>query len=65
MKKNLGKLDRTLRIIVGLAIIAYGVINQSLLGVIGIIPIATALISWCPLYCPLKLDTTCKDSCKS
>ena len=66
MKKNIGKTDKIIRIVLGVAIIAYGVMEQSLLGAIGIIPIVTALISWCPLYCPLNIKTTCEnDDCKS
>lgn len=66
MNKNIGKIDKTLRLIIGIAIIVYGVIESSWLGAIGIIPIGTALISWCPLYCPLKIKTTCdSDNCKS
>lgn len=65
MKKNIGKVDKVIRVILGLAIIAYGVIAQSYLGLIGIIPLVTAALSWCPLYCPLKISTKCdSDSCK-
>jgi len=64
MTKNIGTVDKILRIVVGLAIIAYGVYAQSWLGIIGIIPLGTALIGWCPLYCPLGVNTTCdKDNC--
>lgn len=65
MNKNLGKIDRTLRIIVGLVIIVYGVSAGSLLGLIGLIPLGTAIIGWCPLYCPLKINTCGKESCQS
>jgi|TARA_R110002050_G_scaffold297349_1_gene458690 vacuolar-type H+-ATPase subunit I/STV1 len=65
MNKNIGKLDKTIRIIVGIVIIIFGVLTNSWLGAIGLIPLGTALIGWCPLYCPLKIDTTCdKESCK-
>lgn len=57
MKKNIGTIDRVLRILLGLAIIAYGVINHSWLGAIGAIPLLTALIGFCPAYCPLGLNT--------
>lgn len=60
MKKNIGKIDKTLRIVLGLAIIAYGIIEQTYLGVIGLVPLLTGVVSWCPLYCPLKIST-CKD----
>lgn len=63
MNKNLGKVDRALRVIIGIAIIAFGVINASWLGIIGAIPLLTAIIGWCPLYCPLKINTCQKEEC--
>ncbi len=64
MNKNVGSLDKTIRLIVGILIIVIGVLNESLLGAIGLVPIITALIGWCPLYPILKINTICeKDSC--
>jgi hypothetical protein len=57
MKCNVGKGDRISRIIVGLVIIALGIIFKSWLGIIGIFPLGTALIGWCPMYAPLKKST--------
>lgn len=65
MNKNLGKTDRILRVVFGLIIIAVGVVNNSLLGAIGLVPILTALIGWCPAYLPFKLNTTCNKDCKT
>jgi len=59
MNKNIGNIDKVLRIVVAIIIIGYGVINQSLLGLIAIVPLATALVSWCPLYTILGIKTTC------
>jgi len=64
MNKNLGKTDRIIRIILGIIILAVGIINTSLLGLIGIIPLATALMGWCPLYTPFKINTCSKESCE-
>ncbi len=50
MKCNVGNTDRMLRIVVGLVIIGTGVFYQNWLGVIGIIPIVTALVRFCPAY---------------
>lgn len=63
--KNLGKVDRTLRVIVGLGILAVGVFYSSWYGLIGLVPLLTAVIGWCPLYCPLKLTTCSKEKCQS
>lgn len=60
MNKNVGGIDKTLRIIIGIIIIALGVVNGSLLGLIGIIPLLTGIIGWCPLYIPFKINSSCK-----
>lgn len=57
MKCNVGKTDKTIRIIGGLVILALGVLLKSWWGLIGIIPLATALSGWCPLYVPFKIST--------
>lgn len=62
MNKNVGNIDRVLRIILGLAIIIAGFVMNSWLGVIGLIPLLTGIISWCPLYLPLKINTCKKES---
>lgn len=59
MKANVGKADKVIRIVLGVAIIAAGIYFKSWWGAIGIIPILTAAISWCPLYTPLGIKT-CK-----
>ncbi len=57
MKCNVGTVDRLLRIIVGLVIAILGVVFDSWLGLIGIVPIATGLFRFCPLYLPFKIST--------
>ncbi|NOQ14209.1 MAG: DUF2892 domain-containing protein [Methyloprofundus sp.] len=57
MKPNVGGLDKKIRIAAGIIIIAVGAFFQSWWGVIGIIPLATALINWCPAYLPLGIST--------
>jgi hypothetical protein len=62
MEHNLGNIDRSLRIVVGLALLlltAFGVIGWW--GLIGIMPLMTGLLRWCPAYrllgiksCPMK-----------
>jgi len=59
MKANVGSVDRTIRIIIGLAIIVIGFIMQSWWGLIGILPLATGLVSRCGLYTVLGINT-CK-----
>lgn len=51
MNKNIGTVDRWIRIIVGVVLIALAISgNIGAWGWIGIIPLATALINFCPLY---------------
>jgi predicted RND superfamily exporter protein len=59
MKKNIGTTDKVIRIIVGIIIIILGLVFKSWWGIIGVLPIITAAIGWCPLYVPLGI-TTCK-----
>ena len=55
MKCNVGKTDKIIRLEIGLIIGAVGIYYQSWWGLIGIVPVGTALINWCPMYVPLKL----------
>jgi len=57
MKCNVGTTDRILRIVIGIIIIAIGVYFRSWWGAIGLIPIITGAIRWCPLYIPFKINT--------
>ena len=57
MKKNMGINDRRIRAIIGLAIGIAGVYFNSWWGLLGLIFLATALISWCPLYLPFGIST--------
>lgn len=64
MNANVGGIDKVLRIVAGVGLI--GATVAGLLpawGYIGIVPLATGLMGWCPLYpllglntCPLKKD---------
>jgi hypothetical protein len=63
MKKNLGKIDRTIRVIVGLAILALGAANGTWLGLIGLVPLLTGALGFCPAYCPLRLNSCGREGC--
>lgn len=56
---NVGNLDRALRVVAGLALIglaAGGVMGAW--GYIGVVPLLTGLVAWCPLYRVLGIRTT-------
>ena len=57
---NVGGVDRVLRIVIGLALISLVFIGpKTPWGWIGVIPLATGFIRFCPLY-PLLKISTCK-----
>jgi hypothetical protein len=57
-KLNVGRIDRVLRIILGLALIALVFVGpKTPLGWIGIVPLLTGLMRTCPLYTLIGLDT--------
>lgn len=64
MKKNVGGIDKVLRIVLGLALLSITVVGpKSLWGLVGIVPLLTGTVGFCPFYplmglntCPLKQD---------
>jgi len=57
MSCNMGKIDRILRIIPGLVIIALGLYFKSWWGAIGVLPLLNASLGWCPAYLPFGIST--------
>lgn len=63
MTKNVGGIDRILRIVAGLVLIALAVTGTvGMWGYIGAVPLLSALIGWCPAYRLLGVNTC---GCKS
>ena len=64
MKSNVGGIDKILRIVAGVGLIGATVAGMlPAWGYIGIVPLATGMMGWCPLYpllgmntCPMKKD---------
>ena len=63
MKKNMGKTDKLIRLILGIVIIALGIISHSWWGLVGLVPLLTSFVSFCPLYAPFKISTIKKETC--
>jgi len=62
MTKNVGGIDRGLRIAVGLALLSLVFVGpQTPWGWIGLVPLFTGFIGWCPAYLPFGIKT-CKTS---
>ena len=60
MHKNIGSIDRIFRILLGAGLISMAFIGpQTPWGWIGIIPLSTALLGWCPVYTLIGINT-CK-----
>jgi hypothetical protein len=57
MKRNMGTADRIVRATLGVGIIGAGIAFQSWLGLIGIVPLVTALAGRCPAYLPFGIST--------
>ena len=58
MKSNVGGIDRILRIVLGLVLIGLTVSGTiGVWGWLGIVPLATGLIGWCPPYAMLGFST--------
>lgn len=60
MNANVGNVDRVIRIVLGLALLSLLVVGEGQmkwLGLLGIVPIATALLRFCPLYKVLGMNT--------
>jgi len=65
MKANEGSVDRALRVLVGLVLLALVFVGpQTLWGLIGIVPLATGLLGNCPLYSILGINTCGLDAKK-
>lgn len=60
MKKNIHPIERMLRVIIGLALISQAFFGmKNLLFLIGIVPVLTGALGWCPPYQLLGINT-CK-----
>ncbi|MFN3702968.1 DUF2892 domain-containing protein [Thermomonas sp.] len=59
MKSNVGGIDKWLRIIVGLLLIAWAATGGPVWAWIGVVPLATGVFNFCPLYRLIGVNT-CK-----
>lgn len=62
MKKNEASWDRIARVILGIGLIvggltAVGGANGTIMAAIGLVPLATGLMGWCPVYSIFKIGT--------
>lgn len=60
MKANVGGIDRAVRVVVGLALLSMLFFvegDTKWWGLIGIVPLFTALVRWCPAYSLFGIKT--------
>lgn len=61
MTKNIGSPERLIRIIIGLVLIAIVFVGpKTVWGWIGVVPLLTGLVGWCPPYQLLGINTCAK-----
>jgi hypothetical protein len=61
MKCNVGKRDKIIRVIIAVLFFAVGLIFKSWWGLLGVIPLVTAVTGFCGFYVPLKINTLKKE----
>lgn len=60
MTQNIGGIEKIIRIVLGVALLVWGFVLSdpfNYWGLIGIVPLATALIGWCPAWTLLGINT--------
>ena len=57
MKANVGGLDKWIRIVAGLALIAWALTGGPVWAWIGVVPVATGWFNFCPLYRLIGFNT--------
>ena len=58
MKRNIGKIERGVRIVAGLGLTSLAFVGpQNLWFLLGLVPLATGLIGWCPPYALFGINT--------
>ena len=57
MKSNVGGIDKIIRILAGVALIAWALMGGPVWAWIGVVPLATGLLGWCPAYTLLGMNT--------
>ena len=58
MKKNIHPIERAVRVLVGLGLVSMAFVGpQNLWFLLGLIPVVTGLVGWCPPYSLLGINT--------
>lgn len=65
MNKNVGKIDRIGRFVLGAGLLIAGIVMQNGLAVFGVVLLITAAVSFCPLYKIIGTSTCSKEGCET
>jgi hypothetical protein len=58
MKTNIGRVERIVRIVVGIGVLSLAFVGpESRWAYLGLLPLATGLLGWCPPYALLGIST--------
>ncbi len=57
MKTNVGGMDKIVRILAGIALLAWALMGGPVWAWIGVVPLATGLMGWCPAYTLFGMNT--------
>ena len=57
MKTNMGSIDRIVRGVAGIGLVAWALTGGPVWAWIGVVPLATAALGWCPAYAPFGIST--------
>lgn len=62
MTRNVGTVDRVVRVVIGIALLFLFSLdgNWKWLGLLAVVPLGTALVSYCPLWSMFKINTGAK-----
>jgi len=60
MKANVGPIDRILRIVAGLVVLGAGAYLRSWWGLVGLVPLLSGIVKFCPCYLPFGFNTCAK-----
>jgi len=65
MKCNVGGFDRIARIVLGVALIAFAFLGDQIWAYVGVVPLVTGLVGFCPLYPIIGFSSACNkdDNC--
>lgn len=58
MPQNVGSIDRVIRIVIGIVLLSLVLVGpQTIWGLVGVVPLLTAFVGYCPLYRVLGIRT--------